>query len=346
MRPLCNRLYNGLYSGIRSVLFQMDPEKAHDFTLKWLQKSRSLVGLLSPPLLKQPKTIMGLTFPNAVGLAAGFDKNGDCIEGMGALGFGFIEVGTITPKPQLGNPKPRLFRLKSDSAIINRMGFNNKGIDYLCARLKKSRPYYQGIIGVNIGKNADTPLENAVDDYKICFEKVYELADYITLNISSPNTAQLRELQSGLLLEQLLSEMKELQLKLAQSSQRYVPLLVKIAPDLDEIALVALAEKLLAYKIDGVIATNTTVERIALHDTASTQMGGLSGAPLMSLSTQKLARLRQLLGKHMPIIGVGGIMSGADAAMKFQAGADLVQVYTGLIYKGPALLHAIMTAER
>jgi len=328
-----------LYPFIRNFLFQLDPEKSHDLTLKLLQKSELILPHSMPKL---PKTVMGLSFPNPVGLAAGFDKNGDCIEGMGSLGFGFIEVGTITPRPQFGNAKPRLFRLERDEAIINRMGFNNKGIDYLCNRLKKRR--YQGIIGVNIGKNSDTPIENAIDDYKICFEKAYPLADYITLNISSPNTTNLRSLQSGVLLENLLSEIKELHTRLAQQSQRYIPLVIKIAPDLTQEEIVSLAEKLITYKCDGVIATNTTVERPLLRDEQSTQIGGLSGAPLMPLATRVLESLHQFMDGSIPIIGVGGIMSADDAKAKIAVGADLVQVYTGLVYKGPSLVGDIIAA--
>jgi len=330
------------YSAVRRLLFKMDAEKSHNLTLKLLQLSAKLpfFGSLTPAIPQNPVSIMGLTFANPLGLAAGLDKNGDAIDALGAMGFGFIEVGTVTPRPQPGNPKPRIFRLTADKAIINRLGFNNKGVDYLCQRLAKRR--YQGILGVNIGKNVDTPLEKAIDDYKIGLQKVYALADYITINISSPNTANLRSLQSGELLEALLSTLKEQQIALSQHTQRYVPLVVKIAPDLSFDELKNIAEQLITYKVDGVIATNTTVARPLLRDKQANETGGLSGEPLMAPATHILEAMHQLLADKIPLIGVGGVMSSDNAMAKMAAGAKLVQIYTGLIFQGPQLVREIL----
>jgi dihydroorotate dehydrogenase len=293
---------------------------------------------------------MGIDFPNPVGLAAGLDKNGDYIEGLAARGFGFIEIGTITPRPQPGNPQPRLFRLPQASAIINRMGFNNKGVDYLIDRVKAAQPFLQKnniVLGINIGKNKDTPAENAVDDYLICMRKAYRYASYITVNLSSPNTPGLRDLQFGEPLKQLLARLKQEQQLLAVQYGRYVPLAVKIAPDMaiDDIREVAAA--LIDNQLDGVIATNTTIARDAVKDLPhGNEAGGLSGAPLTKKSTEVIRSLAQELNGKLPIIGVGGIMSGADATEKFAAGAKLVQVYTGFIYRGPALVGEAVSAVR
>jgi dihydroorotate dehydrogenase len=293
---------------------------------------------------------MGIDFPNPVGLAAGLDKNGDYIEGLAALGFGFIEIGTITPRPQPGNPQPRLFRLPQASAIINRMGFNNKGVDYLIDRVKAAQPFLQKnniVLGINIGKNKDTPAENAVDDYLICMRKAYRYASYITVNLSSPNTPGLRDLQFGEPLKQLLARLKQEQQLLAVQYGRYVPLAVKIAPDMaiDDIREVAAA--LIDNQLDGVIATNTTIARDAVKDLPhGDEAGGLSGAPLTKKSTEVIRALAQELNGKLPIIGVGGIMSGADATEKFAAGAQLLQIYTGFIYRGPALVGEAVSAVR
>ena len=280
---------------------------------------------------------MGLKFKNPIGVAAGLDKNGDYIDALAKLGFGFIEIGTITPKPQAGNPKPRLFRLPQSRAIINRMGFNNKGIDVLIANVKKAR--YKGILGINIGKNASTPIENALDDYLICLQKSYPYASYITINISSPNTVGLRDLQHGEFLNHLLSGLKAEQTRLSDQYGRYVPLLVKVSPDLDHAEIHDLAATILRHQIDGVIATNTTISRETVN---SQETGGLSGAPLTTLSTSALHVLHQSLQGKVPLIGVGGIMNAQDAQAKFDAGADLIQLYTGLIYNGPFLLKSMM----
>jgi dihydroorotate dehydrogenase len=292
---------------------------------------------LLPSLPQHPVEVMGITFPNAVGCAAGLDKNGDCFNGLGDLGFGAVEIGTITPRAQPGNPKPRLFRLPEHNAIINRMGFNNLGVDHLIERVKKRR--YQGVLGINIGKNVDTPVERAVDDYLICMDKVYNYADYITVNISSPNTPGLRDLQFGESLRDLLSAIKEAQTRLAEQYGKYVPIAVKIAPDLDEVGVRDIANILIATKMDGVIATNTTISRQAVADSPlADEAGGLSGAPVRDKSTHVIRLLSQTLKGAIPIIGVGGIASAADALQKIEAGASLVQLYTGFIYQGPALI--------
>ncbi|MCK5717578.1 MAG: quinone-dependent dihydroorotate dehydrogenase, partial [Thiomargarita sp.] len=287
-----------------------------------------------------PYTVMGLNFPNAVGLAAGMDKNAEYIDSLAALGFGFIEVGTVTPRPQSGNPEPRLFRLPQAQGIINRMGFNNQGVDQLIQNVKKS--HFKGILGINIGKNFDTPLEKAVDDYLIGLQKVYQYADYVTVNISSPNTPGLRDLQQDTALEQLLKSLTQAQKKLAQQHDKYVPLLIKIAPDLTDIEVTALADTVLKYAIDGIIATNTTLSRAGVENLEHAhEQGGLSGAPLSKRATEIVAQLSDSLQGKIPIIAAGGIMSAADAQDKIKAGASLVQIYTGLIYQGPHLVKKI-----
>jgi dihydroorotate dehydrogenase len=280
---------------------------------------------------------MGLSFPNPVGLAAGLDKNGDCINGLAALGFGFIEIGTITPRPQPGNPRPRLFRLPEAKAIINRMGFNNHGVDVLVANVERAN--FNGVLGINIGKNADTPIEKAADDYLICLRKVYAHASYVTVNISSPNTKNLRQLQSGDELDALLTQLKSEQDNLAQQHGKYVPLTLKIAPDLDTEQIKQIASLLIKHRIDGVIATNTTLSRDGVEGLVhGNEMGGLSGTPVKDKSTAVIRALSTELGGALPIIGVGGILSGADAVEKMHAGASLVQIYSGLIYRGQSLV--------
>lgn len=327
-----------LYSIAKPLLFQLDAERLHDLTLKGLKISEQL-GLLS--LVKkpvcQPRQVMGLTFPNPVGLAAGLDKNGAVIDGMAALGFGFIEVGTVTPRPQPGNDKPRLFRVKAAEGIINRFGFNNLGVDRLIENVKATR--YQGILGINIGKNFDTPNEKAVDDYLICMQKVYAYASYITVNISSPNTKNLRDLQEKEALSNLLGTLKQAQNKLAEQHGKYVPIALKIAPDLTQAQVVEIADLLMKHAIDAVIATNTTLARDAVQGLPhAEEKGGLSGAPVRNQSTIVIQQLSKQLQGALPIIGVGGISSGADAVEKIAAGASLVQIYSGLIYKGPSLI--------
>lgn len=330
------------YSLAKPLLFSMDAEKAHDLTLNALKiaEKSGLLGLYPKAPVCQPRQVMGLTFPNAVGLAAGLDKNGAVIDGMAALGFGFIEVGTVTPRPQPGNPKPRLFRVIEAQGIINRFGFNNLGVDNLIENIKSVN--YRGILGINIGKNFDTPIENAVDDYLICMRKVYAHASYITVNISSPNTKNLRALQEKEALAQLLASLKFEQEKLSQQHGRYVPVALKIAPDLDAQQLSEIADLLLTHKIDAVIATNTTLSREQVQGLKNAEeAGGLSGEPVREKSTQVIQLLSQRLQGALPIIGVGGILSGTDAVEKIAAGADLVQIYSGLIYKGPKLVHDV-----
>ncbi|MDD2865109.1 MAG: quinone-dependent dihydroorotate dehydrogenase [Methylococcales bacterium] len=329
------------YSLLRPLLFSVDPETAHDLSLKALMATKNAAGLLYPKVPDKPVTAMGLTFKNPVGLAAGLDKNGDCLDGLAALGFGFLEIGTVTPRPQAGNPKPRLFRLPEHEAIINRMGFNNKGIDYLLEQVKRSA--YAGVLGINIGKNADTPIENALDDYLICFRKAYSVASYVTMNISSPNTKNLRQLQQGDELKKLVSSMKEDQLKLQTQHGRYVPLVLKIAPDLTPEEVRDIADLLMQFNIDGVIATNTTISRdkIAGHSFA-TEVGGLSGTPVKEMATEVVRLLATELNGALPIIAAGGVMNALDAREKIEAGASLVQVYTGLIYKGASLISEIV----
>ncbi|MCP5178154.1 MAG: quinone-dependent dihydroorotate dehydrogenase, partial [Moraxellaceae bacterium] len=325
------------YPLVRSLLFRFNPETSHHVALRSMAIANSLglLGLLHKTP-QHPVKVMGIDFANPVGLAAGLDKNGDYIDALAALGFGFIEIGTITPRPQAGNPLPRLFRLPEAQAIINRMGFNNLGVDHLVSQVQKAK--YQGVLGINIGKNFDTPVENAADDYVHCLEKVYDLASYVTVNISSPNTQGLRSLQTGTAFSDLLKQLKDTQARLAAHYGHYVPLAVKIAPDLQDEEIEYMAEQLVLHKIDGVIATNTTISRTGIEglDLAA-ETGGLSGKPLRSLSTYTLSRLAQCLAGRIPIIGVGGISDGAAAAEKINAGACLVQVYTGFIYQGAQL---------
>ncbi|MDO9011311.1 MAG: quinone-dependent dihydroorotate dehydrogenase [Gallionella sp.] len=328
-----------MYSLLRPALFRLAPETAHHLTLNSLNAAYSLglSGLLAANIPSDPRTVMGLNFPNPVGLAAGLDKNGDCINGLAALGFGFIEIGTITPLPQPGNPKPRLFRLPAASAIINRMGFNNEGVDALIHNVQHSD--YKGILGINIGKNAATPIENAADDYLICLRKVYAHASYVTVNISSPNTKNLRQLQDETALNDLLSQLKAEQQKLADLHGKYVPVALKIAPDMEGEQITQIARLLVQHRIDGVIATNTTLSRAGVENLPhGNETGGLSGAPVRDKSTAVIRQLAAQLQGALPIIGVGGILNGADAAEKITAGAALVQIYSGLIYRGPALI--------
>jgi dihydroorotate dehydrogenase len=332
-----------LYPLLRPLLFSLDPETAHEVTLKLLNAAHvsGLSKLIAPAIESKPVTVMGLEFQNPVGLAAGLDKNGDYLDSLAALGFGFVEIGTVTPRPQPGNPKPRLFRLPEHQAIINRMGFNNHGIDHLLAQVKQSR--YTGILGINIGKNFDTPIESAVDDYLTGLRKAYRSASYVTINISSPNTKNLRQLQQGDEIKNLISALKEEQLKLRQEHGRYVPLVLKIAPDLTSEEIGHIARLLLEFEIDGVIATNTTIARdaIAGHPLAH-EAGGLSGAPVKDKSTAVVRGLAAELNGRCPIIAAGGILSAADAREKIAAGASLVQIYSGLIYKGPQLIEDIV----
>jgi len=326
------------YTLLRPALFTLDPETAHDATLTSLNTAHCLgLSRLIPKPQEDPRQVMGLYFPNPVGLAAGLDKNGDCINGLAALGFGFIEIGTITPRPQPGNPRPRLFRLPEAQAIINRMGFNNHGVDVLVANVERAN--FKGVLGINIGKNADTPIEKAADDYLICLRKVYAHASYVTVNISSPNTKNLRQLQGGDELDALLTRLKNEQDALAQQHAKYVPLALKIAPDLDAEQIKQIASLLVMHRIDAVIATNTTLARDGVQGLVhGDETGGLSGAPMKEKSTAVIRALSAELGGALPIIGVGGISSGADAVEKMQAGASLVQIYSGLIYRGQSLV--------
>ncbi|BBB61211.1 dihydroorotate dehydrogenase (quinone) [Undibacterium sp. KW1] len=340
-----------LYSLIRPALFAMDPENAHHLTLPALQRANQLGlgGLLGNKPAEDVRTVMGVRFPNPVGLAAGLDKDGAYIDGLAAIGFGSIEIGTVTPRAQAGNPKPRMFRLPQADAIINRMGFNNGGVDAFVKNVQASRFYQdkQGVLGLNIGKNADTPIERAAEDYLHCLTKVYPYASYVTVNISSPNTKNLRQLQGATELDALLSQLKEAQQKLADEHKRYVPVALKIAPDIDAEQIKTIAEALLRHKIDGVIATNTTITRDAVQGLPhAEETGGLSGKPVFELSNRVIRALKAELGNELPIIGVGGIFSGDDAVAKMQAGAALVQVYSGLIYQGPALVKDCADALR
>lgn len=325
-----------LYSLARPLLFTLAPERAHELTLSMLDKAYKL-GFMHQKVANKPVTCMGIEFPNPVGLAAGLDKNGAHIDALAALGFGFIEIGTITPRPQAGNPQPRLFRIPEAKAIINRMGFNNDGVDKLVENVKASK--FKGILGINIGKNADTPVEDAVSDYLICLEKVYNYASYITVNISSPNTKNLRSLQSGDALTDLLQTLKDRQLELAEQYNHYVPLVLKVAPDLTIEDINFISTQLLKFKIDGLIVTNTTLGRDGVENLPNgNEAGGLSGAPVFEKSTECLRQFSKILDGRMPLIGVGGIVSGDQAVIKQQAGASLIQVYSGLIYTGPTLV--------
>jgi dihydroorotate dehydrogenase len=331
-----------LYSLVRPLLFSLNPETAHNLTLPLLRSiAHTGIAQLLSKKVSDTRVVMGLTFPNAVGLAAGMDKDGAYIDGLAALGFGFIEVGTVTPRAQPGNPKPRMFRLPEAHALINRMGFNNGGVDAFVRNVQASHYYQerQGILGLNIGKNADTPIERATEDYLACFDKVYPYASYITVNISSPNTKNLRQLQQSSELDSLLSQLKTAQTRLAEQHGRYVPIALKIAPDLDQEQVGTIADALRRHRIDGVIATNTTITRDAVKGQPhAEEAGGLSGAPVLALSNQVIRSLHQALGNEIPIIGAGGILSAEDATSKIDAGASLVQLYTGLIYRGPSLI--------
>jgi dihydroorotate dehydrogenase len=331
-----------LYALARPLLFSLDPEKAHNLTLPLLRRAERL-GLTSAfkKPAPDPRTVMGIRFPNPVGLAAGLDKDGAYIDGLAALGFGSIEIGTVTPRAQPGNPKPRMFRLPAARAIINRMGFNNGGVDAFITNVRASTFYQerQGVLGLNIGKNADTPIERAADDYLECLRKVYPYASYVTVNISSPNTKNLRQLQDASELDALLARLKDAQSRLADQHGHYVPLALKIAPDVDGDQIRNIGAALLRHRIDGVIATNTTLNRRDVEGMRHAgQQGGLSGAPVFDLSNIVIRALKKEVGDAIPIIGVGGILSGKDAKAKMQAGAQLVQLYSGLIYRGPGLV--------
>ena len=327
-----------LYPLARTALFTLDPEVAHDLALQSLAKLQKLhLARFFGSHIPAPVEVMGLKFTNPVGLAAGLDKNGEYIDALAAMGFGFIEVGTVTPRPQAGNPKPRMFRLTEQEALINRLGFNNQGLDAFVANVKRAA--YQGVLGLNIGKNADTPIENAVDDYVTCLNGVYPFASYVTVNISSPNTKGLRDLQATAQLEKLLSTLKAEQKRLAKKHKKTVPLVLKIAPDLDLKSIREIANLTIENNFDAIIATNTTISRDALRGHAlAGEAGGLSGRPLFSPSTEVLRELAKTVKGRIPIIGVGGILTGADAKAKMNAGASLVQIYTGFIYKGPDLI--------
>lgn len=327
------------YRLLKPFLFCLKPETAHHVTLASLNLFYHLgLSALFYKKISAPKKIWNLEFKNPVGLAAGLDKNGDYIDALASLGFGFIEIGTVTPKPQEGNPKPRLFRIPKHQALINRMGFNNKGIDYLIKNVKKAK--YQGVLGINIGKNATTPIENALNDYLICLKKAYPHASYITINISSPNTSGLRSLQHGEFLEALLKGLKAEQKILAAHYQKQVPLLIKVAPDLTESEVIELSQTFKKMQIDGVMATNTTISREGIEDSEfAKEAGGLSGPPVRAKSTEILKLFKRELGDSIPLIAVGGIDSSDTAKEKFAAGADLIQLYTGLIYEGPKLIY-------
>jgi dihydroorotate dehydrogenase len=339
-----------LYPLARAFLFKMDPEAAHDLTLNLLAQTQNTVLDIAyrQPWIADPIQLAGLSFPNRVGMAAGLDKNARCIDGLGAMGFGFVEVGTVTPLAQPGNDKPRMFRLPEAKALINRLGFNNQGLDAFVSNVKKSSFRSQGrLLGLNIGKNAATPIERATDDYLIGLSGVYEHADYVTVNISSPNTKNLRSLQTDEALDQLLSALIERKMALADKHQKRVPVFLKIAPDLDDEQIAVIAASLIKHQMDGVIATNTTLSRDAVKGMQhGYEAGGLSGAPVLAGSNRVIRLLRQHLGAQFPIIGVGGILSAYDAVSKIEAGADVVQIYTGLIYKGPALVHEVAKALR
>ncbi|MDU3156948.1 MAG: quinone-dependent dihydroorotate dehydrogenase [Hafnia alvei] len=332
-----------LYPFVRKALFQLDPERAHEFTFKQLRRitGTPLEFLVRQSVASKPVTCMGLSFKNPLGLAAGLDKDGECIDALGAMGFGFIEVGTVTPRAQSGNDKPRLFRLVEAEGLINRMGFNNHGVDNLVENVKKS--HFGGVLGINIGKNKDTPVEQGKDDYLICMEKVYSYAGYIAINISSPNTPGLRTLQYGEALDDLLTAIKAKQIELQQKHHKYVPIAVKIAPDLSHEELIQVADSLVRHNIDGVIATNTTLDRKLVNGfNYCDQMGGLSGRPLQLHSTEIVRQLSKELQGRLPIIGVGGIESVIAAREKIDAGASLVQIYSGFIFKGPGLIKDIV----
>ena len=334
-----------IYPYLRKLLFRLPAEQSHDLALKALKKAPT-------PLLRrmtresnksvitdQPRTVMGIDFPNAVGLAAGLDKNADYFSELSQFGFGFVEVGTVTPKPQPGNDKPRMFRLESDAAVINRMGFNNRGSAYLADQVRTTE--YNGILGINIGKNKDTPMERAHEDYQLCMQRVYAMADYITVNISSPNTPGLRDLQVGDATRKLLQEVKQTQQVLTDKHGRYVPLAVKVAPDMADEDLTEFCDTARQLRIDAIIAGNTTLSRPKLKSAHADETGGLSGKPLTIRARHTIAQLAQRLQKEVPVIGCGGIFSGEDAIAHLEAGASLLQIYTGFIYQGPALVSEI-----
>ena len=332
------------YPFVRKALFQLDPERVHELTLRQLKRlsGTPLRGLIRQSLPFRPVTCMGLTFKNPLGLAAGLDKNGECIDAFGAMGFGFVEIGTVTPRPQPGNDKPRMFRIVEAGGIINRMGFNNLGVDHLVENVKKA--HFDGILGINIGKNKDTPVEQGKEDYLISMDKIYPYAGYIAINISSPNTPGLRSLQYGEALDDLLSAVKTRQAELQQIHHKYVPVAVKIAPDLTEDELIQVADSLVRHNIDGVIATNTTLDRSLVAGLKyADEAGGLSGRPVQLRSTEIIRRLSAELQGRLPIIGVGGIDSLVSAREKIAAGATLVQIYSGFIYQGPPLIKEIVT---
>ena len=328
-----------LYQLARPALFALDPETAHHLALDALQRTHRLgLSRCFGSTIQSPVKVMGLEFTNAVGLAAGLDKNGEYIDALAALGFGFIEVGTVTPRPQRGNPKPRMFRLKEHEALINRLGFNNGGLDAFIANVRRAR--YRGVLGLNIGKNFDTPIERADEDYVTCLRGVYPHASYVTVNISSPNTKGLRDLQASAQLDKLLSTLKAEQAGLKAKHGKHVPLVLKVAPDLDLKSIRDIATLTLQHGFEGIIATNTTISRDAVRDhPLAGETGGLSGRPLFSPSTEVLRELARALKGNIPLIGVGGILSGADAKAKINAGASLVQIYSGFIYRGPELVH-------
>ena len=335
------------YELLRKLLFTLPAETSHDLTLDWLGAAErlKLLSLVAPTIPDCPVEVMGLTFPNPVGLAAGLDKNADALNGLGALGFGFVEVGTVTPRAQPGNPKPRLFRIPEHQAIINRMGFNNKGVDHLLEQVKAKR--YQGPVGINIGKNFDTPVESANEDYLIGLRKAYPVADYVAVNVSSPNTPGLRSLQFGDSLKSLLEVLKAEQSKLEDVHGRYVPIAVKVAPDMDESEIKFVSATLKEFSFDAVITTNTTLDREAVRSSpTSEEAGGLSGSPVFARSTEVVRQFYAELGESVPIIGVGGITEGDQALEKIKAGAKLVQLYSGFIYKGPSLIKDCVEAIR
>ena len=331
------------YCLFRPLVFTIDPETAHGLTIAGLRTLGNLAG--GSPIPGRKVTVMGLDFPNPIGLAAGMDKNGEAINGLSGWGFGFIEIGTVTPRPQPGNPKPRMFRLPEVMGVINRLGLNNQGVDALVANVKAAK--YKGILGINIGKNFDTPIERAADDYLACLDKVYEHASYVTVNISSPNTANLRQLQGDAELDALLGALKARQAQLAQQHGRHVPLALKIAPDLDDAQITAIADALRRHRIEAVIATNTTVSRDGVaHLPHGSETGGLSGAPLFEKSTEVVQKLARVLANELPIIAAGGITDGMRAKAKFDAGAALVQIYSGLVYRGPELVKECVVTTR
>lgn len=330
---------------LKKILFCLPEEEAHSFALCSLNLAYRFGLLRFRSHTHHPKKVMGLNFPNPVGLAAGFDKNADYVDALAALHFGFIEIGTVTPKPQKGNAKPRLFRMTKEEAIINRMGFNNKGVDYVLERLKKMK--YRGILGINIGKNRDTPIDQAVEDYLFSFRKLWPFASYMTINISSPNTLGLRDLQQPEWLEPLLLALKNEQAVISKQQNKYVPLAVKLSPDLSKDELINIAALLLKHKVDGVIATNTTLQRQGVeHSPFANEEGGLSGRPLNELSTNLLTELHRLLQNKIPIIASGGVMDEKSAQEKIRAGASLVQIYSGLIFSGPRLIKRLVLADK